>query len=68
MPNVYQRRATSGVPQSEPIPGQEHLMKQNNAGGFSYTIDSFKALERFLVLGVEGVPIMLTRISSYPGI
>ena len=54
MPNVYQRRATSGVPQSEPIPGQEHLMKQNNAGGFSYTIDSFKALERFLVLGVEG--------------
>lgn len=68
MPNVYQRRATSGVPQSEPIPGQEHLMKQNNAGVFLILSIRLRLWSGFSSLALKGVPIMLTRISSYPGI
>lgn len=46
--------APSSTPQSEPILGRESLMAENNAGGFSFKLDKWKQLERFLVLGTEG--------------
>jgi 60 kDa SS-A/Ro ribonucleoprotein len=38
------------TPQTEPLPGQQ----QNNAGGYSYPVDDWKRLDRFMVLGTEG--------------
>lgn len=43
------RKAT---PQSEPIPGKPQV--QNNAGGYSYALDCWGQLERFLILGSAG--------------
>ena len=40
------------TPQSEPIPGKRQA--QNNAGGYSHTLDCWSRLERFLILGSEG--------------
>ena len=40
--------------QTEPIVGREAEMAQNSAGGFSFTLDKWARLERFLVLGTEG--------------
>lgn len=40
--------------QAEAIPGKEHLMAKNAAGGYTFKIDDKKRLERFLVLGTEG--------------
>lgn len=40
--------------QSEPIPGREAEMIQNNAGGFAFAIDKWAQLDRFLILGTEG--------------
>lgn len=45
-----QRKVT---PQTEKIPGQEARQAKNNAGGVSYTLDDWKRLDRFLVLGSE---------------
>ena len=42
------------VPQSMPIPGEEHKMTKNSAGGYVYQLDDWKRLDRFLVLGTEG--------------
>lgn len=42
------------TPQSEPIPGKENLMVKNSAGGYSFNIDMWKLLNRFLILGTEG--------------
>lgn len=42
------------TPQSEKIKGREEDMRENNAGGFSFKLDKWKRLERFLVLGTEG--------------
>lgn len=39
------------TPQSRPIPGARQA--QNNAGGYSYTLDCWSRLERFLILGSE---------------
>jgi 60 kDa SS-A/Ro ribonucleoprotein len=47
----YGNRAQS-TPQSEPIPGK--IMEQNNAGGFSFSVDDMTRLQRFLILGSEG--------------
>lgn len=46
----YQTRVTS---QSQPIPGRDKEMAENNAGGFAFTIDDWKRLDRFLILGAE---------------
>lgn len=45
----YARHITT-TPQTEPLPGQV----KNNAGGFSFAMDCWGRLERFLVLGAEG--------------
>ncbi len=40
------------TPQSEPIPGKE--MAANSAGGYSFAVDDWQRLLRFLILGSEG--------------
>lgn len=42
------------TPQSQPIPGREAEMVQNSTGGYTFQIDDFGRLERFLILGSEG--------------
>lgn len=43
---------TRQTPQSEPIPGTSQV--PNSGGGFSWAVDDWKRLDRFLVLGNEG--------------
>ena len=45
----FNRRAT---PQSQPIPGSSQV--RNSAGGFSWEVDDWVRLDRFLILGAEG--------------
>jgi 60 kDa SS-A/Ro ribonucleoprotein len=58
--SVYTDFATAGAalqtttPQSQPIPGREAEMKQNNAGGFTFSLDHWGVLDRFLMIGSEG--------------
>ena len=44
--------SSRATPQSQPIPGR--CQEQNNAGGYSYVLDCWKRLERFLILGSGG--------------
>jgi 60 kDa SS-A/Ro ribonucleoprotein len=44
--------STRKTSQSEPIPGKKQV--QNQAGGFSFQVDCWARLDRFLVLGNEG--------------
>ena len=46
---IYSTRAT---PQSQPIPGSKQI--ENSAGGYSFSVDDWMRLDRFLVLGSEG--------------
>lgn len=41
------------TPQSAPIPGREAEMVANSAGGFTFTLDAWGMLDRFLILGSE---------------
>lgn len=41
------------VTQQHPIPGREADMAKNNAGGFSFKIDMWAMLDRFLILGSD---------------
>ena len=55
--DINDTEATEGIPTSEtpqwfPLPGRE--METNSAGGYSFTLDPLKRLERFLILGTEG--------------
>ena len=45
------RRAT---PQTSPIPGREAHMVLNEAGGYTFAVDDWVRLDRFLFLGSEG--------------
>ncbi len=49
----YARHITE-TPQSEAILGREADMAKNSADGFSFKLDKWAQLERFLVLGTEG--------------
>lgn len=49
--NALNQKAT---PQNQVIPGREEDMAQNSAGGYSFTVDNWVRLDRFLVLGTEG--------------
>ena len=44
--------STKSTPQSQPIPGTKQVA--NSAGGFTWALDDFQRLDRFLVLGTEG--------------
>ncbi len=46
---LFNRRAT---PQSLPIPGSSQV--RNSGGGFSWEVDDWARLDRFLILGAEG--------------
>jgi 60 kDa SS-A/Ro ribonucleoprotein len=50
--NYTQNFGTKVTPQSEPIPGKP--MVQNSAGGFTFEVNDWVKLERFLILGTEG--------------
>ncbi len=49
MPNYASHVSTKRTPQSEPIPGR--TMIRNAAGGFSFPVDDWVRLDRWLVLG-----------------
>jgi 60 kDa SS-A/Ro ribonucleoprotein len=40
------------TPQSEPMPGTEQV--PNSAGGYSFAVDKWTRLDRFLILGTDG--------------
>ncbi len=46
---IFNRRQT---PQSQPIPGSTQVA--NSGGGFSWAVDDWTRLDRFLILGAEG--------------
>lgn len=41
------------TPQTSPIPGREAEMVKNNAGGFTFALDMWGYLDRFLILGSD---------------
>ena len=49
---------TKQTPQNQPIPGTHQVA--NSAGGYSFPIDMWKRLQRFLVLGSEGGTYYIT--------
>ncbi|MGG7379003.1 hypothetical protein ACQ7B2_09640, partial [Escherichia coli] len=50
--SYLKRQSKRRVPQSAPIPGSDQVA--NSAGGFSWAIDDWARLRRFLILGSEG--------------
>jgi len=50
--NPLRHFTTRVTPQSDPIPDSDQVA--NNAGGFSWTLDDWSRLRRFLILGVDG--------------
>ena len=52
MKNLAKHVSTRVTPQSRPIPGK--AQEQNSAGGYSYVLDCWGRLQRFLILGSEG--------------
>lgn len=53
-PYASYQQHVSVTPQSRPIPGREHEMLANNAGGFGFVLDDWTRLHRFLILGSDG--------------
>lgn len=52
--NTYSKHFnTRQTAQSQPIPGRESEQARNNAGGYSFVLDNWGRLERFLILGAE---------------
>lgn len=52
---LFNRRVT---PQSRPIPGSTQVA--NSAGGYSWQVDDWTRLDRFLILGAEGGTYYIT--------
>jgi len=51
----YSNRARGPIDQSKRLPGEQgERQTKNSAGGYSFKIDDWSALSRFLVLGSEG--------------
>ena len=50
--HVPTRLRRAATPQSEPIPGSTQI--PNSAGGYTWPVDHWTRLDRFLVLGAEG--------------
>jgi len=46
---IFNRRVT---PQSQPVPGSNQV--RNTGGGYSWAVDDWTRLDRFLILGAEG--------------
>lgn len=54
MSKYAQHLSATSTPQTEPIPGREKDQAENSAGGYSFVIDDWARLDRFLILGCEG--------------
>src|SRR5881296_1778972 len=52
---IFNRRVT---PQSQPIPGSTQV--RNSGGGYSWAVDDWTRLDRFLILGAEGGTYYIT--------
>src|SRR5436189_4845634 len=52
---IFNRRVT---PQSQPIPGSTQV--RNSGGGYSWQVDDWTRLDRFLILGAEGGTYYIT--------
>jgi 60 kDa SS-A/Ro ribonucleoprotein len=52
--SIFRHLKQNQTPQSEPIPGREAAMVRNSNAGFSFAVDDWTRLERFLILGSEG--------------
>src|SRR5580765_2937436 len=52
---IFNRRAT---PQSQPIPGSTQV--RSSGGGYSWQVDDWTRLDRFLILGAEGGTYYIT--------
>jgi 60 kDa SS-A/Ro ribonucleoprotein len=52
---IFNRRVT---PQSQPIPGSTQV--RNSNGGYSWAVDDWTRLDRFLILGAEGGTYYIT--------
>lgn len=48
------KKLAQNTPQTMPIPGREKDMTINGNGGFSFVVDMWTRLDRFLILGTEG--------------
>jgi 60 kDa SS-A/Ro ribonucleoprotein len=56
MPDALTRnlQTPTATPQTEPIRGREAEMAKNNAGGYTFALDKWAQLRRFLILGTDG--------------
>lgn len=52
MKNYAQHVSPKQTPQTEAVPGKNQI--PNSAGGFTFALDDWKRLERFLILGSDG--------------
>lgn len=52
MLNFTKYFSTKNTPQTEQLPGQDQV--RNSAGGYTWALDDWKRLDRFLILGTEG--------------
>jgi len=52
MTKAYQKFSTRATPQTQPIPGTNQT--RNAAGGYTFTVDKWGRLTRFLILGSDG--------------
>ena len=59
------KQSKTKTPQSQPIPGKK--MVANSAGGYSFAVDKWTGLQRFLILGAEGGTYYLCARDKYGG-
>lgn len=52
--NPYTQISTRDVPVTQPLPGRDLDMPPNSTGGFTFRVDDWTRLRRFLILGSEG--------------
>jgi 60 kDa SS-A/Ro ribonucleoprotein len=52
--SIFKHLDRNQTPQTEPIPGRETQMVRNSNAGYSFAVDDWTRLERFLILGSEG--------------
>lgn len=50
---VTKKPSSTVTPQTSPLPGREAEMTRNNAGGFTFQLDIWGYLDRFLILGSD---------------
>lgn len=54
MKSLVKHLSSKVTPQTSPIPGRESEMVRNEAGGYTFAVDDWVRLDRFLILGSEG--------------